>query len=137
MATHNTSYNVSSPSPPAALSSCAAARPSRTPRWKLARRSLVCAAERDGAGDAGEVPPPGTRFAWGTRLGNPATVVPPETGACATSAASQPTSAGELQSPVVVVLTAPALTGWSVPCLPRRNQSDSTDSKMGSLFSSP
>src|SRR5262249_56060618 len=63
--------------------------------------------------------------------------VPPEPGACATSAASQPASAGELQSPAVVVLTAPALTGWSVPCLPRRNQSDSTDSKMGSLFSSP
>src|SRR5262245_8195435 len=105
-------------------------------------RSLVCAAERAGAGDVAEVPaptPPGTRFACGTRLGNPAMVVPPETGACATSAASQPASAGELHSLLVVVLPAPvpALAGWSVPCLPRRNQSDSTDSKMGSLFSSP
>ncbi len=110
MATHNTSYNALSPSPPGVSSSCAAARPSRTPRWKLARRSLVCAAERDCAGDAGEVPPltpPGTRFAWGTRLGNPATVVPAETGACATSAASQPASAGEVQSLAVVALTAP------------------------------
>ena len=65
--------------------------------------------------------------------------MPPETGACATSAASQPASAGEVQSLVVVVLTAPvpALAGWSVPCRPRRNQSDSTDSNIGSLFSSP
>src|SRR5215813_14156710 len=104
-------------------------------------RSLVCAAERAGAGDVAEVPaptPPGTRFACGTRLGNPATVVPPETGACATSAASQPASAGEIQS-LLAALAAPvrAMAGWSVPCLPRRNQSDSTDSKIGSLLSSP
>src|SRR5262249_8962845 len=59
------------------------------------------------------------------------------TGACASSAASQPASDGEAHSPwLVVVLAVPALAGWSVPCLPRRDQSDSTDSKMGSLFSS-
>src|SRR5215469_14456109 len=133
-------YVALSPSSPLGDSSPCAARASRTPRWKLARRSLVCAADLVGAGGAGAVPPtpPGTRFAFGTRFGSPVAVVPLETGVCATSAASQPASAGEDQS----AATAPAplsgrAAGWSAPCRPRRNQSDSTDSKIGSRFSSP
>src|SRR5262249_14272504 len=112
---------------------------SRMPRWKLARRSLVCAADRAGAGVAPPLTPPGTRFALGTRLGRPTAVVPPETGAGATSPASQPPAPGEGQSSVVVLTApaAPALAGGSVPCRPQRNQSDSTDSNIGSLFSSP
>src|SRR5260370_33803493 len=132
-------YEALSPSSPSGVSPpCADARASRTPRWKLARRSLVCAADLDGAGGAGEVPPtpPGTRFALGTRLGSPTAVVPPETGACATSAASQPASAGEGQSPETAPLAARA-TGRSAPCPPRRNQSDSTDSEVGSRLASP
>src|SRR5690349_13161186 len=93
-------YGALSPSSPLGVSSpWCAARASRTPRWKLARRSLVCAADLAGAEGAGDVPPtpPGTRFAWGTRFGSPTEVVPLETGACATSAASQPASDGEDQ----------------------------------------
>src|SRR5713226_10597388 len=112
------------------------------PCWKLAMRSLVCAADRDGAGaDAAEAPtPPGTRFAFGTRLGRPARVVPEVTGACATSAACHPASAGDDQ-PAEAGTGATAgldtVAVQSAPCRPRRNQSDSTDSKMGSRFSSP
>jgi hypothetical protein len=68
-----------------------AARPSRTPRWKLANRSLVDAADLVGTGAAGSGDAvPGTRFALGTRLGSPADVVPPVAGALAAAAASQP-----------------------------------------------
>jgi hypothetical protein len=126
---------------PCALSMPVAARPSRIPRWRLAKRSLVAAADRAGAGggaSAVAVAVPGMRFAWGTRRGRPATVVPPEAGATATSAARQPSSPGEAQ----LVLT--GCSGWaaepaghSTEGRPRRNQSDSTASKIGSLFSSP
>ena len=99
-------------------------------------RSLVCAADRDGAG-AGEGPAlPGTRFAIGTRLGRPARVVPEDTGARATPAARHPSSAGEDQ-PAGLGAWLDAGPGQSAPIRPRRNQSDSTDSKIGSLFSSP
>src|SRR5262249_38529832 len=119
-----------------------AARPSRIPRWKLASRSLACVAylAGDGAADAAVSTPtvPGTRFALGTRLGSPDSVTPPDVGTCAASAARQPSSAGEVQPPLLLVLatlfTCPARLA---PCLPRRNQSDSTDSKMGSRCSSP
>src|SRR4029077_2610682 len=70
----------------------------------------------------------------------PRAVAPREPGACAPPALPQPRSAGEVQSPLgVVILTAPlpVRAGWSVPCRPRRNQSDSTDSNIGSLLSSP
>src|SRR5690349_13030994 len=113
------------------------------PRWKLASRSLACAADLPGVGAAAVAAAsaptvPGTRFARGTRLGNPDSVTPPDVGTCAASAARQPSSAGEVQPPAPAVLatlfTCPARLA---PCLPRRNQSDSTDSKMGSRCSSP
>src|SRR5690349_142698 len=104
--------------------------------WKLAMRSLVCAADRGGAGAAEAPALPGTRFAIGTRLGRPARVVPEDTGACATPAACHPSSAGEDQpaGPGTWLGTG---SGQSEPSRPRRNQSDSTDSKIGSRFSSP
>src|SRR5215468_1315487 len=107
------------------------------PCWKLAMRSLVCAAVRAGAAaGAAALTPPGTRFAIGTRLGRPARVVPEDTGACATSAACHPSSAGEDQ-PAELGTWLGAGAAQSEPSRPRRNQSDSTDSKMGNLFSSP
>src|SRR5215468_3073869 len=106
------------------------------PCWKLAMRSLVCAADRGEAGAAAALTPPGTRFAFGTRLGRPARVVPEDTGACATSAACHPSSAGEDQ-PAELGTWLGTGGGQSPPSRPRRNQSDSTDSKMGSRFSSP
>src|SRR5215470_18294584 len=107
------------------------------PCWKLAMRSLVCAAVRAGAAaGAAALTPPGTRFAIGTRLGRPARVVPEDTGACATSAACHPSSAGEDQ-PAELGTWLGTGGGQSPPSRPRRNQSDSTDSKMGSRFSSP
>src|SRR6266566_7324347 len=115
-------------------------RQSRARQTRLARRS-ACAADLAGAGAAAVVAAsaptvPGTRFARGTRLGNPDSVTPPDVGTCAASAARQPSSAGEVQPPVVLatLFTCPARLA---PCLPRRNQSDSTDSKMGSRCSSP
>ena len=114
-----------------------AARPSLIPRWKLAKRSLVAAADRAGAGAAaaaaGSDPAvPGTRFALGTRFGSPAEVMPLEDGALATSAARQPSSAGEVQ----VAAFSSSCPDPATACRPRRNQSDSTDSKIGSLLSS-
>src|SRR5215471_2348185 len=106
------------------------------PCWKLAMRSLVCAADRVGAGAAAEPALPGTRFAIGTRLGRPARVVPEDTGALATPAACHPSSAGEDQ-PAGLGAWPDSGAGRSEPSRPRRNQSDSTDSKIGSLFSSP
>src|SRR5260370_40571578 len=99
--------------------------------------SLVCAADRAGAGaDAAGAPtPPGTRFAFGTRLGRPARVVPEDTGACPTSAACHPSSAGDDQ-PAELGSWLGAGADQSPPSLPRRNQSDSTDSKMASRLSS-
>src|SRR6266699_4128591 len=106
------------------------------PCWKPAMRSLVCAADRGEAGAAAALTPPGTRFAFGTRLGRPARVVPEDTGACATSAACHPSSAGEDQPAELDTWLATG-ADQSEPSRPRRNQSDSTDSKIGSLFSSP
>src|SRR5260370_7635172 len=99
--------------------------------------SLVCAADRAGAGaDAAGAPtPPGTRFAFGTRLGRPARVVPEDTGACATSAACHPSSAGDDQ-PAELGSWLGAGADQSPPSRPRPNQSASTDSKMGSPLSS-
>src|SRR6185437_8287051 len=73
---------------------------------------------------------PGTRFAFGSRSGSPAEVTPLDTGACATSAARQPSSAGDDQASVGV-----PESGASPPRRLRRNQSDSTDSKIGSRLS--
>src|ERR1700748_426495 len=79
----------------------AAARASRTPRWKLASLLRTSSAEREGpaplsaAGAGGAPPPPGTRLARGTRRGSPAVVVVPVLGAATVSAARQPSSAGE------------------------------------------
>src|SRR6266516_8017971 len=113
----------------------AAARPSRMPRWKLASRSLACVADLAAAGAAVSTPTaPGTRFARGTLLGSPDSVTPPDVGTCAASAARQPSSAGDVQLPLATLFTCPAQLA---PCLPRRNQSDSTDSKIGSRCSSP
>src|SRR5215468_1585840 len=111
------------------------------PRWKLASRSLACAADLADAGDAAVSAPtaPGTRFARGTLLGSPDSVTPPDVGTCAASAARQPSSAGDVQPPLLLVLLAVVATcpARLAPCRPRRNQSDSTDSKMGSRCSSP
>src|SRR5262249_31950016 len=102
------------------------------PRWKLASRSLACAADLAGAGaaDAAAAPrptAPGTGSPRGTRLASPDSVTPPDVGTCAASAARQPSSAGEVQPPLLLatLFTCPARLA---PCLPRRNQSDSTDS---------
>src|SRR6266487_2950365 len=105
------------------------------PRWKLASRSLAFVADLAGAGAAVSTPTvPGTRFARGTLLGSPDSVTPPDVGTCAASAARQPSSAGDVQLPLATLFTCPAQLA---PCLPRRNQSDSTDSKIGSRCSSP
>src|SRR6202012_5102442 len=124
----------------------AAARASRTPRWKLASLFRTSSAERDGAppllssGAApGSLTDPGTRLALGTRRGRPAVVVSPVLGAATVSAARQPSSAGEEcqagSSPVPVPLAA----AWVVACVVplRRNQSDSSESKIGSRCSCP
>src|SRR6516164_6641122 len=114
----------------------AAARPSLMPCWKLASRCLTCSAVRDAvSAGATVVTPPGTRFALGTRLGRPELVVPEDTGASATSAACQPASAGDNQ-PAEPGTGPGTVAVQSVPVRPRRNQSDSTDSKIGSRFSS-
>ena len=79
------------PSPLSGLPPVAATRPSRVPRWKLAKRSRFSAADLLGA-ESGGVPladslaaeaaaVPGTRLARGTRLGSPAIVVPAVAGA--------------------------------------------------------
>src|SRR5215472_15780437 len=122
---------------PSDLSIPVAARPSLIPRCRLANLSLVAAADRVGAatGAGASLAVPGIRLAWGTRLGSPATVVPPEAGATATSAARQPSSDGDDQPPLAT--RSPWTLGHSTVGLPRRNQSDSTASKIGSLFSSP
>src|SRR5580658_8715376 len=89
----------------------------------------------------GTPPPtdPGTRLALGTRLGSPAGVVSPAAGDATTWAARQPSSAGEVH--------VEAAAGWAacgrvprtlgpVMLVPlRRNQSDSSESKIGSRWS--
>src|SRR5215469_16406697 len=73
---------------------------------------------------------PGTRLARGTRLGSPAVVVSPAVGDAATRAARHPSSAGEFQ------LGASADAVVELSDLPlRRNQSDSSESKIGSRWS--
>src|ERR1700761_5127458 len=123
----------------------AAARASRTPRWKLASLFRTSSAERDGAPpllSSGAAPgsptDPGTRLALGTRRGRPAVVVSPVLGAATVSAARQPSAAGECQAdswPVPV----PLVAVWAVACVVplRRNQSDSSESKMGTRCSCP
>src|SRR6201996_124547 len=123
----------------------AAARASRTPRWKLDSLFRTSSAEREGApallssGAApGSLTDPGTRLALGTRRGRPAVVVSPVLGAATVSAARQPSSAGECQAgfgPVPV----PVAVGWDVACVVplRRNQSDSSVSKIGRRCSGP
>src|SRR5258708_37385231 len=128
---HPSPGTSSAPSPFSAL---LAARASRTPRCRLANLSLVAAADRTGAGVADSVAVPGIRFALGTRLGKPATVVPPEVGATAASATFQPSSAGEVQ--LAADVRRLEMPDTSSDGRPRRNQSDSTASKIGSLFSS-
>src|SRR6516164_5800916 len=76
---------------------------------------------------------PGTRLAFGIRLGSPAVVDPAEAGELAALAARQPTSAGDDQrSPGAGLLL--AKVGAPRPSL---NQLDSTELKTGSLCSSP
>jgi len=76
--------------------SLAAARPSVTPRWNPASRSRVSAAERlDATAGCGPGMVPGIKFAFGSRLGSPATVGDPAVGDPTVSAARQPSSAGE------------------------------------------
>src|SRR6201996_2693930 len=126
----------------------AAARASRTPRWKLASLFRTSSAERDGAPpllSSGAAPgsptDPGTRLALGTRRGRPAGVVSPVLGAATVSAARQPSSAGEEcqagSSPVPVPV--PLAAAWGGACVVplRRNQSDSSESKIGSRCSCP
>src|ERR1700759_3376636 len=123
----------------------AAARASRTPRWKLASLLRTSSAERAGAplvfslAAAAEGSPtdPGTRFARGTRRGRPAEVVVPVVGAATDSAARQPSSAGECHSGwaagadwAPVPPAADGVGAWVES--PRRNQSDSRESKIGS-----
>src|SRR6202012_4751618 len=79
----------------------AAARASRTPRWKLASLLRTSSAEREGSppllsgAAAGSPPDLGTRFARGSPRGSPAAVGAPGLGAATASAARQPSSAGE------------------------------------------
>src|SRR5580700_2223536 len=131
-------HAVPSSSPSSDSAWPAAARPSLTPRWKLAKRSRVAAADLDGvvAGDdpATEPAAPGTRFACGTRFGSPADVTPADDGALTASAARQPSSAGEVAQPL---LGSGSWADLLTAGRPRRNQSDSTASNIGSRCSSP
>ena len=121
----------------------AVARASRTPRWKLAIRLRIVSADRTGGVLSVSAPAllptdPGTRLALGVRFGSPAVVVSSDSGAAATRAARYPSSAGEFQ----VCAAAPAAAGEAEAeaelseALPlRRNQSDSSESKIGSRWS--
>src|SRR5580704_16277649 len=90
---------------PSSSPSSDSAWPALTPRWKLAQRPRVAAADLDGvvAGDdpATEPAAPGTRFACGTRFGSPADVTPLDDGALTAWAARQPSSAGEVAHPLL------------------------------------
>src|SRR5260370_41380647 len=100
---------------PSPFSVVLSARASRTPRCRLANRSLVAAADRTGAAVVVSAAVPGIRFAFGTRLGKPASVVPLELGATAASATFQPSPAGEGQ-----LLLWPAPHSAPVPSAARR-----------------
>ena len=84
---------------------------------------------------------PGTRLALGTRLGSPAVVVSPAAGDATTWAARQPSSAGDVHEPCAAgcAACAPPWARWVVVrVFPlRRNQSDSSESKIGSRCSWP
>src|SRR3984885_14991782 len=133
-------HAVPSSSPSSDSAWPAAARPSLTPRWKLAKRSRVAAADLDGvvAGDdpATEPAAPGTRFACGTRFGSPADVTPLDDGALTAWAARQPSSAGEEAHPLLCSGSCSVIVGLP-PARPRRNQSASTASNIGSRCSAP
>ena len=116
-------------SPPGFAVSLATARPSLTPRWNPASRSRAAAADRFGTTGCVLGMAPGTRFAFGSRLGSPADVEAPEIGASTVSAARQPSSAGEDQPRLAVAVT-PDEPGTSRLSL---NQLASTALKMGSL----
>src|SRR5580658_10523622 len=73
---------------------------------------------------------PGTRFAFGSRLGSPAVVSPLEEGESTIAAAFQPWSAGDDQRFPAAAGKPDGLLGASRPPL---NQFDSTASKIGSL----
>ena len=90
--------------------------------------------------------PPRSRapgWPWERASGRPDRVTPPEAGLLTASAARQPSSAAEAVQPARVV--APCWPsrcgspefGRSALCRPRRNQSDSTDSKIGSRLPWP
>src|SRR6204780_492350 len=134
-------HAVPSSSPASDSAWPAAARPSLTPRWKLAKRSRVAAADLDGvvAGDdpATEPAAPGTRFACGTRFGRPADVTPLDDGALTAWAARQPSSAGEVAHPLLCSGSCSVVVGLPTAGRPRRNQSDSTASHIGSRCSAP
>src|SRR5215471_18610887 len=114
----------------------AVARARREPRWKPASRLLMASAESVArAGLFSRAPAePGTRLAWGVRRGSPAAVTPPTAGATTLSAARQPSSPGDVQA---------GAARWGSSGTPARggglrrarNQSDSTDSKIGSRIS--
>src|SRR6185437_7236960 len=106
---------------------------SRTPRWKLAIRVRIISADRTGGATSLSSPPPtdpGTGLARGTRVGSPAVVVSPAAGAAATRAARHPSSAGELHD---CAASDPAFEPSDLPL--RRNQSDSSESKIGRRWS--
>src|SRR5260370_11880955 len=78
--------------------SLAAARPSVTPRCNPVSRSRASAADRLGAATGGALGmAPGTRFAFGSRLGSPAVVGAPVVGVSIVFAACQPSSAADDQ----------------------------------------
>src|SRR5260370_27604132 len=108
----------------------AGARPSVTRRCNPVSRSRASAAERLGAATGGAVGMvPGTRFAFGSRLGSPAVVGAPGVGVSTVFAARQPSSAGDDQR-------FPAVRGEPGVRRPPWNQCDSIASKIGSLRSS-
>src|ERR1700722_17629393 len=85
----------SASSPMGVSSSGPLARAFLIPCWKLDSRCLVCEADRPctGGACAPGPAPPGTRFALGTRLGSPGSVVSANTGARTASAARHPAAA--------------------------------------------
>src|SRR5271165_7381433 len=90
-------WRQDSSSPPGSTASLAATRPSLTPRWNPASRSRASAGDLFGTPGCVLGMEPGTRFAFGNRLGRPAVVGAPEIGASTVSAARQPSSAGDDQ----------------------------------------
>jgi len=74
---------------------------------------------------------PGTRLALGTRLGSPACVVSPAAGSVSACAARHPSSAGDVHDDGAACCV--DCTRVELRVFPlRRNQSDSSESKIGS-----